>query len=148
GPSGSEGAVEQASAGRACGAVRPRGAVHSPGARRRRCWAARQIVLGAEERHSRRRRGPARRQFQELGGAIVVHKLFESFLEHEDEYRACERYWRELIADAAASIGQPDEWRSWIPRHWANGTPMERDGNPIADGRSDRLDRAFRIVQH
>jgi len=75
-------------------------------------------------------------------------KLFKEFLEDASVYRACEQFWEQLTARAAASVGQTGEWQSWMPRHYANGTPMELDGNPICDGKSQRLDRAYRIIQH
>lgn len=78
----------------------------------------------------------------------MVHKLFESFLDSEDQYRACERYWEMLVIDVAKSLGQPNEWPRWIPRQYANGAAMELDGNPMFDGRSQQLNRAFRIIQH
>jgi hypothetical protein len=78
----------------------------------------------------------------------MVNRLFESFLDSEDQYRACERYWERLVCDIAASLGQVGEWPRWMPRQYADGTAMELDGNPIFDGRSKRLERAFTIIQH
>ena len=77
----------------------------------------------------------------------MARRLFESFLENPEQYRAAERYWEALVADVAESMNQANEWHQWISREYANGTPMELDGNPICDGRSDALDRAFRIIQ-
>lgn len=78
----------------------------------------------------------------------MARRLFESFLEDPEQYRAAEQYWAALVADVAGSMNQANEWHRWIPQENPDGTPMERDGNPIFDGRSDRLDRAFRIMQH
>ncbi len=78
----------------------------------------------------------------------MIRKLFESFLDSEAEYLACERYWETLVSDIAESLDQTNEWRCWISRQYADGTVMERDGNPMFDGRSDRLNRAFTIIQH
>jgi hypothetical protein len=78
----------------------------------------------------------------------MVRRLFEAFLDSESEYRSCEGYWEALVSGIAESMGQRHEWRRWIPRQHPNGTAMELDGNPIFDGRSDRLGRAFRIIQH
>ncbi len=78
----------------------------------------------------------------------VTQKLFESFLEDPEQYRASEQYWETLVWEVAKSMNQTDEWHQWIPRQYADGTPMERDGNPIFDGRSEALNRAFRIMQH
>lgn len=73
--------------------------------------------------------------------------LFASFLESEEEYRRCEAWWRELVERIARECGCGDDWKSWIPRASPDGTPVERDGNPIWDGRSVRSDRAFRVMQ-
>jgi hypothetical protein len=78
----------------------------------------------------------------------MTRKMFENFLEDVVQYAACERYWEQLVQEIAESLGQTGEWQQWIPRQSPNGTPYEKDGNPIYDGRSERLDRAFRIIQH
>lgn len=78
----------------------------------------------------------------------MADKMFESFLEDPEQYRAAEQHWEALVADIAESMNQANEWHRWIPLTYANGTPIERDGNPIFDGRSERLNRAFRIMQH
>jgi hypothetical protein len=79
---------------------------------------------------------------------VVVHKLFGDFLETPEAYHACEQYWEQLVREIAVSLAQAGEWERWIPRHFANGTPFELDGNPIFDARSKKLNRAFRIIQH
>jgi hypothetical protein len=78
----------------------------------------------------------------------MVHKLFEDFLDNPEQYQASVRYWEQLVSDIAESLGQRGEWQPWIPRHYADGTPFELDGNPIYDRRSQRPNRAFRIIQH
>jgi len=78
----------------------------------------------------------------------MTHKMFEKFLEDVEQYAACERYWEQLGQEIAESLGQTSEWQQWIPRQSPNGTPYEKDGNPIYDARSERLDRAFRIIQY
>jgi hypothetical protein len=78
----------------------------------------------------------------------MTHKMFENFLEDVEQYAACERYWEQLVQEIAESLGQTGEWKQWIPRQSPNGTPYEKDGNPIYDARSERLDRAFRICQY
>src|SRR5690348_682893 len=78
----------------------------------------------------------------------MATRLFESFLDDPEQYRDSEKYWELLVSSIANSLGQTGEWPRWIPRQYADGTPMEADGNPIFDGRSERLDRAFRIIQH
>lgn len=78
----------------------------------------------------------------------MTHKLFEDFLNDPGEYEACELFWKQLVQDVAESLGQTGEWQPWIPRYYGDGiTPMEQDGNPIFDGRSQKLNRAFRIIQ-
>lgn len=78
----------------------------------------------------------------------MVQKLFESFLDSEAGYLACEGYWETLVYEISESLAQTNEWRRWIPREYANGTVMGLEGNPMFDGRSDRLNRAFTIIQH
>ena len=78
----------------------------------------------------------------------MVNRLFENFLNDPEEYQASERYWEDVVKSIAQSLGQEDEWNRWIPRSYPNGTPVELDGNPIIDGRSMKINRAFRIIQH
>jgi hypothetical protein len=78
---------------------------------------------------------------------VMVRKLFESFLEDPEQYRAVEQYWEALVADIAESMNQANEWHRWMPIRYADGIPLEEPGNPISDGRSDALNRAFRIIQ-
>ena len=74
--------------------------------------------------------------------------LYERFLDDPEVYRACEQFWRQLTDTITAASGQSGQWYTWIPRTYANGTPFEDEvGNPIWDGRSDQLDRAYRIIQ-
>jgi len=78
----------------------------------------------------------------------MTRPLFEDFRDNPSTYRACEAYWQGLLDELMASLGQRGEWRRWIPQTYADGkTTIEKDGNPIFDGRSDRLNRAFRIIQ-
>jgi hypothetical protein len=77
----------------------------------------------------------------------MARRLFESFLEDPEQYRAVQRYWEALVADVAASMNQENEWRRWIPQEYTSGIPLQEPGNPIFDGRSNRLDRAFRVIQ-
>jgi hypothetical protein len=78
----------------------------------------------------------------------MARTLFGNFLSQGNEYRACEDYWRELVERVATSLGQPNEWRPWIDRYRPDGSPVERDGNPIYDVRSIEKNRAVRIIQH
>jgi hypothetical protein len=78
----------------------------------------------------------------------MVQKLFENFLDGPDSYAACERYWERIIREIEESLEQPHEWRRWIPRYNTPWTSAEADGDVIIDGRSERLNRAFRVLQH
>jgi hypothetical protein len=76
--------------------------------------------------------------------------LFKNFLDDPTVYRACERYWARLTSTIADSLGQSGQWPQWMPRTFADGkTPFPdfMKGNPIHDGRSEKLDRAFQIIQ-
>ena len=77
----------------------------------------------------------------------MVHTLFEDFLDNEEQYHACERYWEELITNVADSLGQTGKWKreEW---RYPDGTPWERDGNPMFVARSEKRDRDIRILQH
>jgi hypothetical protein len=78
----------------------------------------------------------------------MANPLFATFLEDPAVYRACEDYWRRLAADAAAAVASATDWHPWVPRFYADGTtPIDTPGNPIYDGRSERLDRAYQIIQ-
>ena len=78
----------------------------------------------------------------------MVRQLFPDFLENPESYRASEFVWAKAALELAALMHQEEQWQRWIPRHFANGTPLEPDGNPIYDARNDLLKRAFRIIQH
>jgi hypothetical protein len=79
----------------------------------------------------------------------VAHSIFVDFLDSADSYEACQKYWGRVIREVEASLGQSGEWQRWISPFYADGkTPMELEDTPIADGRSQRLNRAFRIMQH
>lgn len=78
----------------------------------------------------------------------MIHKLYEKFLDDPEVYHACELFWEDLVASLMSKSGQTGKWTRWISRTYANGSPVELDGNPICDGRSEELDRAFRIMQH
>jgi hypothetical protein len=75
-------------------------------------------------------------------------RLLSDFLENPDSYEAAVAFWDRLVTDVERALGQDDEWGPWIPKHYGDGTPMEKDGNPIFDGYSQALGRAFRIIQH
>jgi hypothetical protein len=77
----------------------------------------------------------------------MIHRMREHFLERAEDYDASVQNWTTLVERIADSLGQRGEWPPWIPRTSPNGAPLERDGNPIYDGRSAPLDRAFRIIQ-
>lgn len=78
----------------------------------------------------------------------MIHRLFPDFLDSTEQYQACERYWEQLVESTAERLGQKGHWPRWMPRYHGDGkTPFELDGNPIWDGRSQELSRAFRIIQ-
>ena len=77
--------------------------------------------------------------------------LYKDFLDNPETYRACEQFWGRLTDGIANSSGKGDKWPQWEPRTYGDGEtpfPDEYRGNPIHDGWSRRLDRAFRIIQH
>jgi|SRR6266498_5953971 hypothetical protein len=74
--------------------------------------------------------------------------LFADFMTSDASYGAAEEFWSALADEIAAALGQSGEWRSWYPRFYGDGvTPMERAGNPICERRSDRIGKAFKIIQ-
>jgi hypothetical protein len=77
----------------------------------------------------------------------MVHALFADFLESEDKWEACERYWRNLAEDVATSLGQPS-WAQWMSKYYGDGKSLiDRDLRAMYSVRSEELDRAFRILQ-
>lgn len=78
----------------------------------------------------------------------MVHKLFEDFIDNAEMYKACEQYWERLVRDVEESLNQTGEWERWLIRQYPDGTPVEMNGNPIYDGRSRQINRAFRVLQH
>ena len=75
------------------------------------------------------------------------HKLYETFLENPEVYRACERYWEDMISKIANDLGQSGQWVPWESRQWVDGSPMPLDGNPILHAQNKRLGRGFKIIQ-
>jgi hypothetical protein len=56
------------------------------------------------------------------------------------------RFWRELVDEILASISGANDWPSWEPKVYGDGTtPMEHEYRSICEGRSWSLDRAFSI---
>lgn len=77
-----------------------------------------------------------------------VRHMFPGFLDDETAYSASVSFWERLVRRAERESGQESEWTRWIPTPFADRvTPIDTPGNPILDGFSRRLDRAFRIVQ-
>lgn len=76
-----------------------------------------------------------------------MHELFEGFLNDPATYQACEQFWKQRTTSIADSVDSARDWRSWIPRAYADGAAIGYDRNPIWDGRSDELGRAYRIIQ-
>jgi hypothetical protein len=66
----------------------------------------------------------------------------------EARWDAAARYWRRVVDDLAREAGQEGEWASWEPTTYGDGvTPIERRYQPVCEGRSYSLDRAFQIHQ-
>jgi hypothetical protein len=79
----------------------------------------------------------------------MVHHLYAGFLDDAVAYERTVRFWEEVVHRAERQAGQSGEWGRWIPIYGADGkTRIDIPGNPIIDGFSQRLDRAFRITQH
>jgi hypothetical protein len=76
-----------------------------------------------------------------------VRHLHRDFLVSEAQYEAAQRFWAELLDEVQHESGGKNEWSEWIPKKFADGTLMPRDGNPIFDARSNRLRRAIRVIQ-
>lgn len=72
--------------------------------------------------------------------------LYARFLADESEYAAAERFWKEVF-DQVVRPAEAGDWRPWRSRTYADGTPLERDGNPIFDARNRRLGRALQVIQ-
>ena len=71
------------------------------------------------------------------------------FLLNIANYLECERFWSRTIDEWSSSLGQGGEWKPWLATSTGtSGSRILMDGNPIANARSDRLNRAFRIIQH
>jgi hypothetical protein len=78
----------------------------------------------------------------------MAKHLFEDFLTNPEAYERCVRVWENLMADRSESGGAIKEWRPWRPTTYGDGvTPLPRDGQPIYNARSDRLQKAVAIYQ-
>jgi hypothetical protein len=78
----------------------------------------------------------------------MVQKHFNDFLNGPENYAACERHWEGVIREIEQSLVESGEWRRWIPRYNVPWTSENADGGVIIDGRSEKLDRAFRVMLH
>jgi hypothetical protein len=105
------------------------------------------VWLGEERQESRMGHAPGLK-LSIFRSRAMVHKRFEDFLDNTEMYKACEQYWERLVRDVEESLNQTGEWERWLLRQYPNGTPVEMDGNPIYDGRSRQINRAFKILQH
>ena len=64
----------------------------------------------------------------------------------DEAWERRERFWRELVDGILATISGAENWPSWEPKVYGDGTtPVEREYRSICDGRAWRLDRAFSI---
>ena len=77
----------------------------------------------------------------------MAKRLFENFLDDPKEYRACVALWEKIVTSIKDDLGKQGNWHRWQKQTNENGTPIEPDGNPIFDGHSEELDRAFTIIQ-
>lgn len=61
----------------------------------------------------------------------MVKHLFKAFLSNLEEYKASEKFWRNLCESILIKQqGQKHGWKSWLNVHFSDGTPF-LDGNPI-----------------
>ena len=78
----------------------------------------------------------------------MVHRLHTRFLDSEDEFVACQRFWRALLESVASAAAQSGEWVSWRTEAFVNGTAFPREFRSVLEARSDRLQRAVQVLQH
>lgn len=77
----------------------------------------------------------------------MVKHLYKDFLSFGQQYRSAQMFWRKLVGEIQDELSQDGEWDEWIPKTFADGTTMPRDGNPIFDARSSRCSKAIRVIQ-
>jgi hypothetical protein len=78
----------------------------------------------------------------------MVQKLFEDFLDGPDNYAACERHWERVIQEIEESLRQQGEWPRWWASDSAPWAAEFANGAAIIHGRSKKLNRAFKVLQH
>ena len=79
----------------------------------------------------------------------MTNLLFADYESDDRTFKACVEFWSEMIKAISQRIEGGREWERWIPLTYGDrATLFEDRGNPIFDGRSDDLGRAFRIIQH
>lgn len=78
----------------------------------------------------------------------MATEMFKGFLEDPEIYRQCKEYWKQTLNKVAGSFNEGGMWMPWQPQYWANGMPIEADGNPVFDAWNRYRNRAIRIVQH
>jgi hypothetical protein len=64
-------------------------------------------------------------------GWTVAKTLYADFLD-DMKSNASESTWEKVAMDLSMEMHQSGEWYRWAPRAFADGTPMERDGNPFS----------------
>jgi len=72
---------------------------------------------------------------------------YEDLHVNPETLRAARQYWERLTTAIADSLGQAGQWHRWIPQTYVDGRPFELEDQDTWDGRSERLDRAYRIHQ-
>lgn len=72
---------------------------------------------------------------------------YEDLHVNPETLKTARQYWERLTTAIADSLGQAGQWRQWIPQTYVDGRPFELEDQDAWDGRSDRLDRAYRIHQ-
>jgi hypothetical protein len=77
----------------------------------------------------------------------VTRWSYEDLHVNPETLRVARDYWERLTAAIADSLGQAGQWRQWIAQAYVDGRPYELEDQDTWGGRSDRLDRAYRIHQ-
>ena len=73
--------------------------------------------------------------------------LHSGFVNSEEEFSACQRFWRDLLDSLAANAGQSEDWVNWQTEAFANGSAFPREFRSMLQARSERLQRAIRVHQ-
>ena len=78
----------------------------------------------------------------------MTKQPYDDLFTNPETLKAARQYWDRLTTSIADSLGQAGQWQQWIAETYADGkTPFELEDQDTWGGRSDRLDRAYRIHQ-